>query len=117
MPKLFGKPETIHKSVRLTQAQIDLIESQGQDTFTANLDHLLNEVLLGETDRARRMLEQQECLRRQKDEIFRLRKYMFACASYVIDLEKAMESLLDLEKLLQKDGFTLQRPSAEDLRP
>ncbi len=107
MPRMSGKPETIHKTVRLTQKQIDLINSQGQDTFTANLDRLLNELLFGETDRARRMLEQQECLRWQKDEISRLRKYMLACASYVMDLEEAMGSLLDLEKLLQEDGFTL----------
>lgn len=115
MPRAFGKPETIHKTVRLTQAQIDLIESQGQDTFTANLDHLLNEVLLGESDRVRRMQEQQNRLRRMTEEISRLREYMFACADYVAGLEEALTSSLDLRNLLQEEGYTLQRPSAEKL--
>ena len=110
MPRLYGKTETIHKTVRLTQEQIDLIESQGQDTFTANLDHLLNEVLLGESDRVRRMLEQQNRLSRMTEEVSRLRKYMLACANYVVGLEEALTSSLDLENLLQEEGFTLQRP-------
>lgn len=110
MPKIFGKPETIHKTVRLTQDQIDLINSQGQDTFTANLDHLLNEMLLGESERVRRMKEQQNCLSRLSAEVSRLHKYIFACAHYVLGLEKAMENAVDLEKLLSEYGISLPAP-------
>lgn len=107
MPRAFGKPETIHKTVRLTQAQIDLIESQGQDTFTANLDHLLNEVLLGESDRVRRMQYQQEYLRVAGHELSRLLGYIRACRSYCSSLEAVMEEMVDLERLLSEDGASL----------
>lgn len=107
MPRPFGKPETIHKTVRLTQAQIDLIESQGQDTFTANLDHLLNEVLLGESDRVRRMQYQQEYLRRSCSELSLLFGYIRACRSYCSSLEAVMEEAVDLERLLSENGASL----------
>lgn len=108
--RVYGKPETIHKTVRLTQEQIDLIESQGQDNFTANLDHLLNELLLGESERVRRMQYQQEYLRRSADELSRLRDYIYCCSHYVSGLEVAMERAADLEKLLQEDGAVLTDP-------
>ncbi len=45
MSKYCGKTKTVHKTVRFTQEQVDLINSQGQDSSTANLDHLLGEFL------------------------------------------------------------------------
>lgn len=115
MSRVFGKPATIHKTVRLTQKQIDLIESQGQDTFTANLDYLLNELLSGETDRARSINEYQKCRRRLSDEISRMRKYILACSDYVLGLKEALTASLLLEELLQEEGFTLQHPSSREL--
>lgn len=107
MPKASGKPETIHKTVRLTREQIDFIESQGQDTFTANLDHLLNELQSGESERVRRMQYQQEYLRQSGGELSRLWRYVRACRSYCSGLEEAMENAADLEKLLSEDGASL----------
>lgn len=115
MSRVFGKPATIHKTVRLTQKQIDLIESQGQDTFTANLDYLLNELLSGETDRARSINEYQKCRRLLSEEISRLHRYIYACANYVSGLEEAVRLSLGLEKLLQEEGYTLQHPDRRKL--
>lgn len=110
MPRASGKPETIHKTVRLTREQIALIESQGEDTFTANLDHLLTELLTGESDRVRRMQSQQEYLRKICGDLDRLRKYIFACSDYAAGLEAAMKRAADLEKLLLEDGAVLTDP-------
>ena len=110
MPRLLGKSETIHKTVRLTQAQIDLIESQGQETFTANLDHLLNEVLLGESDRVRRMQEQQKRIRQSSEELYRLLRYIQASRVYCSGLETAMEKAFKLEDLLSEDGTASLKP-------
>lgn len=111
MPRLYGKTETFHKTVRLTQEQIDLIESQGQGSFTANLDHLLNEFLPGgESERGRRISMEQNMLRRTRDELSRLLDYLHACKSYVYGLGNALEEALDLEELLQKEGIDLPDP-------
>lgn len=111
LPRLYGKTETIHKTVRLTQEQIDLIESQGQGSFTANLDHLLNEFLPGgESERGRRIRDQQDSLRWYQDELSRVLDYLRACKSYVYSLGNALEQAVDLEELLQKEGIDLPDP-------
>lgn len=110
MPRLYGKSETIHKTVRLTQEQIDLIESQGQDTFTANLNYLLNELLKGESERVRRMQSQQKYLRESAKELDRLLDYIQACRVYVSGLDIAMTASVHLEDLLKKEGAELTQP-------
>lgn len=111
MPRLYGKTETIHKTVRFTQEQIDLINSQGQDSFTANLDHLLNEFLpSGESKRGRCIRMERDYLRRTKEELERLLKYLRACKPYVYALGNALENAIDLENLLQEEGADLPVP-------
>lgn len=111
MPRLYGKTETIHKTVRFTQEQIDLIESQGQDNFTANLDHLLNEFLpSGESERGRRIPREQDCLRHTREELDRLLKYLWVCNAYIHALGDALEKAINLERLLREEGADLPVP-------
>lgn len=111
MTRLYGKTETIHKTVRFTQEQIDLINSQGQGSFTANLDHLLNEFLpSGESERGRCICRERDYLRRTKEELERLLKYLRACKPYVYALGNALEDAIDLEHLLQEEGVDLPVP-------
>lgn len=111
MPRLYGKIETFHKTVRLTQEQIDLIDSQGQDSFTANLDHLLNEFLpSGESERGRRIRIEQDALRETREELYRLLKYLRVCKPYVYALGNALDSAVNLEMLLREEGIDLKVP-------
>lgn len=108
MTRLYGKIETFHKTVRLTQEQIDLIDSQGQDSFTANLNHLLNEFLpSGETERGRRIRIEQDVLRETSEKLDRLLEYLRVCHKYACSLGDALGDALDLEDLLRKDGTDL----------
>lgn len=111
MTRLYGKTETTHKTVRFTQEQIDLIESQGQESFTANLDHLLNEFLpSGESERGRSIRMERDYLRRTREELDRLLKYLRACKPYVYALGNALENAIELEDLLREDGADLPVP-------
>ncbi|MCM1411405.1 MAG: hypothetical protein NC305_12765 [Lachnospiraceae bacterium] len=97
--------------MRFTQEQIDLIDSQGQDSFTANLDHLLNEFLpSGESERGRRIRIELDRLRDTRKELDRLLKYLRACKPYVYALGNALENAIELENLLREDGADLPVP-------
>lgn len=111
LARRYGKTETIHKTVRFTQEQIDLIDSQGQGSFTANLDHLLNEFSpSGESERGRRIRIELDRLRDTRKELDRLLKYLRACKPYVYALGNALENAIDLEDLLREDGADLPVP-------
>lgn len=108
---LRGRAETIHKTVRFTQEQVDLINSQGQDNFTANLDHLLGEFSpSSESERGRRIRIEQENLRSIRGEMARLIGYLRVCRAYACSLEDALGDALDLEAMLREEGIALSVP-------
>lgn len=102
--------ETVHKTVRLSQDQVDFINSQGKDTFTDNLSSLLLELMTGESERARRLEQYKNTIERCKVSLKKMTHYMYTCARFLDSLSHAVGRANELEELLQEDGKPPKAP-------
>lgn len=63
------RPETVHKSVRLTKAQLDYVESQKGYTFTDKLSHVLDEARKGKEDRKKELAYYENLIEKRRKEL------------------------------------------------
>lgn len=106
--------ETVHKTVRFTQDQIDFINAQGSGTFTDNLFGLLGELMTGETERVRALKRYDESIAMHKARLERMLRYSYDYARYLNSLSHSLELASGLEELLQEDGKPPKAPSPGD---
>ncbi len=104
------KSDTVHKTVRLSQEQIDFINSQGKGTFTDNLSSLLRELMTGESERARSLEQYKNTIERRTACLYKMTRYMYDCARFLTSLSHAVGQASGLEETLMEDGQPPKAP-------
>lgn len=106
--------ETVHKTVRLSQDQVDFINSQGKGTFTDNLSSLIQELMTGESERVRALDRFKQSIAMYKARLDPMIEYCYAYARFLNSLSHAVELASGLEELLEEDGHPLKFSAPED---
>lgn len=63
------RPETVHKSVRLTKAQLDYVESRKGRTFTEKISNVLDEARKGEKDCKKELVYYENLIENRRKEL------------------------------------------------